>query len=197
MLLSVFRAAVSLNTSTFPWVLEAFIVDSEKLTRCLQTDNIDVIAASMANSLGAGGGFCVGSKEVVDHQRLSSAAYVFSASLPSILAVAAMTSLSLLDEAPSKFIAPLRENTQIVRSILGTIPGIVCFGAEVSPLMHLRLKERLAKRDDEEMLLQEIVDEVSILMVFSFVIPTHNRYLHSRPPRTVFWLLGPSMCLTR
>lgn len=115
----------------------------------------------MANSLGAGGGFCVGSKEVVDHQRLSSSAYVFSASLPAILAVSAITSLSLLDEAPSKFIGPLRENTQAMRAILSTIPGVVCLGAEVSPVIHLRLKDRLAKRDDEEFFLQDVVEEVS------------------------------------
>ncbi|KAI9020469.1 pyridoxal phosphate-dependent transferase [Hyaloraphidium curvatum] len=125
----------------------------------IPTASVDVIAATMANSLGAGGGFCVGSKEVVDHQRLSSSAYVFSASLPSILAVTAMTSLSLLDEEPSKFIGPLRENTQVLRSVLGAIPGVSCVGAEVSPVMHLRLKERLAKRDEEEFLLQDVVEE--------------------------------------
>lgn len=30
--------------------------------------DIDVITASMANALASAGGFCVGSKEVVDHQ---------------------------------------------------------------------------------------------------------------------------------
>eukprot|EP00128_Syssomonas_multiformis_P007808 Colp12_sorted_trinity150504_noHs@12096 len=44
--------------------------------------DIDLIACTMSNSLGSIGGFCCGSKYVIDHQRLSGAGYCFSASLP-------------------------------------------------------------------------------------------------------------------
>lgn len=155
----------------------------------------------MANALGAGGGFCVGSKEVVDHQRLSSNAYVFSASLPSVLTVAAMSSLKLLDDSPSKFIGPLRENTQVMRSILSAIPGVMCLGAEVSPVMHLRLKDRLATRDEEEFLLQDVVEEVMISSVSSFFLKFADRVrpwvVFRRRPRMAFLFLAQNMCRTR
>ncbi|KAK1666409.1 hypothetical protein QYE76_054568 [Lolium multiflorum] len=56
-------------------------------------DKIDIITAGMGNALATDGGFCTGSVRVVDHQRLSSAGYVFSASLPPYLASAAVSAV--------------------------------------------------------------------------------------------------------
>ena len=47
-------------------------------------DEISITIGSMANSFASSGGFCVGVNPMVHHQRISSNAYVFSASLPHI-----------------------------------------------------------------------------------------------------------------
>ncbi|KAF9591000.1 hypothetical protein IFM89_000545 [Coptis chinensis] len=61
-------------------------------------DKIDIITASMGYALATDGGFCTGSVRVVDHQRLSSSGYVFSASLPPYLASAAISAIDILEE---------------------------------------------------------------------------------------------------
>lgn len=66
----------------------------------LQPNKVDVLLGSLATTLGSVGGFCVGSREVVDHQRLSGAGYCFSASAPPFLCTAATTALQLLEKEP-------------------------------------------------------------------------------------------------
>lgn len=46
--------------------------------------------------MGSVGGFCVGDRTIVDHQRLSGSGYCFSASLPPYLAVAGINMLRRL-----------------------------------------------------------------------------------------------------
>lgn len=50
----------------------------------IPTVKIDIVCASMANVLGSAGGFVIGTKEIVEHQRLSGQAYTFSAALPAM-----------------------------------------------------------------------------------------------------------------
>ena len=47
---------------------------------------VEIITASLGNTLGSVGGFCAGSKQVISHQRLNASGYCFSASLPPYLA---------------------------------------------------------------------------------------------------------------
>src|SRR5689334_14457026 len=56
--------------------------------------DIHVSVGSLSTTLGAVGGFCIGSREVVDHQRLSGAGYCFSASAPPFLCAAATSALA-------------------------------------------------------------------------------------------------------
>lgn len=64
-------------------------------------DESVIIAASMSNALGSVGGFCVGDKEVIAHQRLGGNGYVFSASLPPFLASAGLNALDLIEQKDS------------------------------------------------------------------------------------------------
>ncbi|AES59399.1 class I/II aminotransferase [Medicago truncatula] len=64
-------------------------------------DKLDLITAAMGHALATEGGFCTGSARVIDHQRLSSSGYVFSASLPPYLASAAITAIDVLEENPN------------------------------------------------------------------------------------------------
>ncbi len=57
--------------------------------RVIQATQIDMLLGSIANGLNSGGGFCAGSRIVVDHQRINGTSFVFSAALPALLAVSA------------------------------------------------------------------------------------------------------------
>ncbi|KAF9589552.1 hypothetical protein IFM89_025585 [Coptis chinensis] len=83
--------------ATHLWCLEVLV---EILTEHygVPVDKIDIITASMGYALATDGGFCTGSVRVVDHQRLSSSGYVFSASLPPYLASAAISAIDILEE---------------------------------------------------------------------------------------------------
>ncbi|KAJ8489032.1 hypothetical protein ONZ45_g13728 [Pleurotus djamor] len=101
---------------------------------------VDMIVASAAIGLGAGGGFCAGNQAVIDHQRSNGMAFVFSASLPALLAVSATEAIQLLSSTPS-ILESLQENTRIARSILDKVDGITIPSHPASPLIHIQLKD--------------------------------------------------------
>ncbi|KHG11838.1 Serine palmitoyltransferase 1 [Gossypium arboreum] len=76
-------------------------------------EKIDIVTAAMGHALATGGGFCTGSARVIDHQRLSSSGYVFSASLPPYLASAAITAIDILEQNPD-LTSKLKENIAIL-----------------------------------------------------------------------------------
>ena len=93
----------------------------------------------MANGLCATGGFCAGSKVVVDHQRINSTSFVFSAAMPALLAVSASVAIGILTDQPSVF-ESLRENVQAVRSTLCGVEGIEILSHPISAIVHIALK---------------------------------------------------------
>ncbi|KAJ3330855.1 serine palmitoyltransferase component [Gonapodya sp. JEL0774] len=137
---------------------------------------VDMISGSMANVLGGAGGFVVGSEPVINHQRLSGQAYCYSASLPAILAVAANGALDVIARDGKDLVKKLKENTVTLRNGLQAVPGVVCGGVDSSPLIHLRLKERLANAEEEERFLQQVVDEA----MNSGVLLSRSKYNHDR-----------------
>jgi len=98
-----------------------------------------MLIGSMANGLCASGGFCAGSKVVVDHQRINSTSFVFSAAMPALLAVSASMAIGILTDQPSVFEA-LRENVQAVRSTLYGVEDIEILSHPVSAVVHIALK---------------------------------------------------------
>ncbi len=130
---------------------------------------IDMIVGSMANTLSANGGFCAGPKEVIDHQRLSGQAFVFSASIPAMLAVCASEAIKILEtKQGEKLLRQLQENAAAFRSIMQSVPQWVEMSSDAgSPILHLRIPQSalvtssILTRDEEKALLQEIVDEVA------------------------------------
>lgn len=101
---------------------------------------MDITLGSMATSLGSVGGFCIGNDEVVDHQRLSGAGYVFSASLPPFLCATAEEALRLIQRDPSS-VAKLRSNASRLRAKLEESRKRfkIVGGFAESPVIHLRL----------------------------------------------------------
>lgn len=112
-----------------------------------QPKSIDILVGSLATSFNSGGGFCAGSNEVVSHQRINSAALVFSAALPPLLATAASESIKILSDIDGvdRF-ERLRKNTRLLRELLKPITsngddGLVEIPShEDSPLIHITLK---------------------------------------------------------
>ncbi|KAJ3014602.1 serine palmitoyltransferase component [Thoreauomyces humboldtii] len=123
---------------------------------------VDIITATLANALGSAGGFCCGSKEIVEHQRLGGQGYVFSASLPALLAVSAIEGIKYLEAHPEQLVR-LRENSNTMRLALEKgVQGVDVQGEPGAPILHVRFKDpnvASRSRDDQERALQDCVDE--------------------------------------
>lgn len=125
---------------------------------------VDMIIGGLAGALASGGGFCAGTEEIVEHQRLSAAAYTFSAALPAFLATTASETTYLLQEHP-ELITTLRENIRIIRAQLDPRSDWVhCLSHPDNPVLLLALKpqhvsDRQLSVRDQENLLQDVVEE--------------------------------------
>ncbi|ORX90870.1 PLP-dependent transferase [Basidiobolus meristosporus CBS 931.73] len=145
----------------------------------IPTEAIDFLVGSMCHVLTSSGGFSVGSREIIDHQRLSGLGYTYSASLPAVLAVSARKGLSLLQK-DSSLIGTLRANISIFRKALLAIPTITLGeGHEYSPVIHIRIQSDLIDRLDlsvehQEKILQHIVDDSAK----NGVLLTRSMYVH-------------------
>jgi hypothetical protein len=126
---------------------------------------VDMIVGSMAGPLCAAGGFCAGSDEIVEHQRLSAAAYTYSAALPAMSATTASETLMILQTTPDLMVQ-LRENIKVMWSQLDPRSDWVrCTSAPENPIMLLVLKRDVVSSrrltiDDQQHLMQDVVDEV-------------------------------------
>ncbi|KAJ0096978.1 hypothetical protein Patl1_28195 [Pistacia atlantica] len=133
-------------------------------------EKIDIITAAMGHALASEGGFCTGSTRVVDHQRLSSSGYVFSASLPPYLASAAITAIDILEENPN-LITKLKENIAVLCKGLSDIRGLTIASNPESPIVFLRLEKSTGSQKNDLVLLEDIADralkEDSIFVVAS------------------------------
>jgi serine palmitoyltransferase len=125
---------------------------------------VDMIIGSLAGPLCAGGGFCAGAKDVVEHQRITSTAYTYSAALPAMLAVTASETVSLLQSNPD-ILTQCRENIKAMRAQLDPRSDwVVCTSVPENPVMLLVLKPDVVKSrklgfGDQERILIDCVEE--------------------------------------
>ncbi|XP_038713026.1 long chain base biosynthesis protein 1-like isoform X2 [Tripterygium wilfordii] len=122
-------------------------------------EKIDIITAAMGHALTTEGGFCTGSTRVIDHQRLSSSGYVFSASLPPYLASAAITAIDILEDNPA-LIRNLKENIALIWKGLSGIQGLSVASNPESPIVFLRLQKSTGTTKGDLHILEEIADRV-------------------------------------
>ena len=115
-------------------VTEYFNVDRQQ---------IDLISSTLEYAIGSIGGFAVGSSFVVDHQRLSAQGYCFSASLPPLLAAAAIEALNIMEEDHTQLFETIMDKSKRLHKKLLAIKGYLVIGDEISPLKHLRLPDAL------------------------------------------------------
>jgi 7-keto-8-aminopelargonate synthetase-like enzyme len=157
----------------------------------VDTANVDMIIGSLAGPLCAGGGFCAGSDEIVEHQRISASAYTFSAALPAMLATTASEVLSMIQTTPD-MLTPVRENIKTMWVQLDPRSDWVhCTSSVENPIMVLPLKpEVVAGRklsiSDQEQLLQEAVDEVGQSTRWEGTSATIDTYWLCRRLQTAF-----------
>lgn len=123
----------------------------------ISIDKIDAMAASMGNALGSIGGFVCGRSYVIDHQRLSGAGYCYSASLPPLLASAAIKALDMIEESNGGYQQKVAANSTLSHGLVSNIAGMVVQGDLTSPVLHLRLKDADAPRHEQDKILAEIV----------------------------------------
>ncbi|OJA17895.1 hypothetical protein AZE42_08681 [Rhizopogon vesiculosus] len=129
---------------------------------------IDMLVGSVANGLCSAGGFCAGSAIVVDHQRINGTSFVFSASMPALLATSGSEAITYLRNNPSVLLT-LQDNIRAVRAVLEKTEGITLLGHRASPIIHFCLRTQQQSlsvttatydHEAEERILQDIVDDV-------------------------------------
>jgi serine palmitoyltransferase len=124
-----------------------------------------MIIGSLSGPLCAAGGFCAGNEEVVEHQRISSASYTYSAALPALLSTTASETISMLQEQPD-ILTGLRENIKAMRGQLDPRSDWVrCSSSVENPIMLLVLKDEVIETknlsiDDQNQIFRDVVDEV-------------------------------------
>lgn len=129
----------------------------------VKSGDVDIFVGSMATTLGSVGGFCAGSTEVIAHQRLSGAGYVFSASQPPFTCASAELALSLVGSATcAKSRQDLVKNAKTLRNAFkkSTHSKFETTGSENSPIVYLRLKKASGDDSAQERELQRISDDV-------------------------------------
>ncbi len=133
-----------------------------------------MLLGSCAIGLNSCGGFCAGSQIVVEHQRINGPSFVFSASMPALLAVSASEGINIIRNTPSIF-ENLQANIHAARAILDKLDCISIPSHLASPVIHIHVRQsqsvpqqlyaspkdlvKLAEFDAEERLLQEAVEE--------------------------------------
>ncbi|ODQ65901.1 PLP-dependent transferase [Nadsonia fulvescens var. elongata DSM 6958] len=129
-------------------------------------DDIEITFGSMAHALGGGGGYCIGSRSVVKHQRIGSLAVVFSASMPAYLAVCAEAAIEELSDTSSGRMAKLHKNAVRLNEILATANlrsknKLTIISRPDSPYILVKISEKYVDENygAMEKKLQEITDE--------------------------------------
>ena len=102
-----------------------------------------MLLGSCAIGLASCGGFCAGSQIVVDHQRINGPSFVFSASMPALLAVGASEGINIMRNTPSIF-ETLQENVRAARAILDRIDCITIPSHPASPVIHIYVRPQPA-----------------------------------------------------
>ncbi|KAF2666729.1 serine palmitoyltransferase 1 [Microthyrium microscopicum] len=165
---------------------------------------VDMLIGSLAGPLAASGGFCAGSKEVVEHQRIASAAYTFSAALPAISATQASETVRILSDSP-ELIIQLKENIKTMRAQLDPRSQYVrCTSAPENPMMLLVFKNEVLETrklsdEEQEMLMQDIIEESMTNGVFiTRVKPLPETINASAKEQSQSWQPQPALkvCMT-
>uniref|UniRef100_A0A8C4I4I8 Serine palmitoyltransferase 1 n=1 Tax=Dicentrarchus labrax TaxID=13489 RepID=A0A8C4I4I8_DICLA len=116
--------------------------------------------------------------------RLSGQGYCFSASLPPMLAAAAIEALNIMEEDPDIFTV-LREKCKHVYKALQGTPGLKLVGVPFAPALHLQMERSSGSRDSDLHLLRSVVDyclERQVALTLARYLEKEERFL---PPPSI------------
>lgn len=108
--------------------------------------DVEIAIISIENAVGSVGGMCVGSMDVVEHQRLSGAGYCFSAASPPFTASAAIQVLKTMESQP-ELMSKLEQNKNCLYEGLNKIPHLIVTSDSLSSIAILQLKETKSKNE--------------------------------------------------
>jgi 7-keto-8-aminopelargonate synthetase-like enzyme len=134
----------------------------------LAPQDVEIITGSLGNALMSNGGWCVGARAMVDHQRLNSGGYCFSAALPAMLSAAALDVLDRFEKAGGGAAAAVRARGRHLRTALARVPDISirCSPSEVcaaknntnshGEAVHSAAEERAALTEESPVVVVEV-----------------------------------------
>jgi 7-keto-8-aminopelargonate synthetase-like enzyme len=152
----------------------------------LAPGEVEIITASLGNTLGSCGGFCAGDKQVISHQRLNASGYCFSASLPPYLASGAIAALRVLGDSGARR-AALARNAAALRAGIAALPGVApLVGEPCCPLLHLRLAPAPRRdADAEAALLARVCDRTLAASGVLLATAKYSVLERRRPPPSI------------
>lgn len=144
--------------------------------------DVEMIIFGLDAAFASVGGVCIGSHEIVDHQRLSGAGYCYSASAPPFLATSALHSLKYLNDNSNKLINELHLRSKYVTDYLKNLKNFQLLTKTsefYSPIIHLSLKNSSNDWDKDENILNEIVRSCLLNGVGVLTTKTSTEWLNS------------------
>uniref|UniRef100_A0A8D3BMK6 Serine palmitoyltransferase 1 n=1 Tax=Scophthalmus maximus TaxID=52904 RepID=A0A8D3BMK6_SCOMX len=115
---------------------------------------------------------------------VSTLRYCFSASLPPMLAAAAIEALDIMEEDPEIFSVLREKCKQVYKALQGT-PGLKLVGEQIAPALHLQLERSSGSRDADMQLLRTIVEyclERRVALTLARYLEKEERFL---PPPSI------------
>jgi serine palmitoyltransferase len=139
--------------------------------------------------MGAVGGFCAGASNMVDHQRLSATAYVFSASLPPYITASVSQCLTVMDRDHS-FVEKLQAHTRHMREHLRSAGfnaekiQLVDSVDDASPVMVLAVQPAYVKAEGLQNVENSLQKVINVLQGKKVAV-VRNVFTTDEPVKTV------------
>lgn len=123
----------------------------------ISRDEISITIGSLAGPFASSGGFCVGVRPMVHHQRINSTAYVFSAALPPYSAKVVSAAIKLITDAEngngeSSIIAELQEKVgytfELLTKNFANTKYLTVKSCKDSPIIHLGFADSFREQLD-------------------------------------------------
>ncbi|GMH62937.1 hypothetical protein TrRE_jg6084 [Triparma retinervis] len=138
-------------------VLEEIRGEDRKLRRDVLEQRRFIVAEGIyrnygTNALGSVGGVTVGDEEVTDHQRLSGAGYVFSASACPFVSEAAVAGLGIMEREGKSMMKTLSNNLKKMLKEVDGVKGLTRTSDDRSPVIFLVLKKEREYEEEKDVL---------------------------------------------
>jgi serine palmitoyltransferase len=156
----------------------------------VDVSELDIATLSLDTSLASNGSLCIGTRAVVDHQRLSGAGYCFSASAPPFLSATAIKSLAIMREQPD-LLATLHHNAELLHSGLSKIKNLKLKVDSPGVIIHLTLTTPFESVESDALKIHELVQ----LCIQGGVGVVTSKFSLTRVSDSANELLRPSIML--